>query len=288
MKENNPLVEVFGYPTDEFSKEARQHRENKLCPFNNKKPGCTKVNSDNPLGACDVHKDGKPIITCPTRFTEDWLIAKHAAHFFFNPGDSYRILQEVQLRDKDDNVAGNIDFVLAKTDKDENIVDFGGIEVQAVYTSGGGMRDSFEHYMEDPVGRVDFDWRSYGDRYPGPDWRSSHKRLFQQFLSKGAIFRDWGKKQAVPIQTDFYSSLPDFTEVKEDKADMVWLVYDLEQDNDTGRWSLQLANKVFTDFDQTVDEVEYIETGGPESDFVGALERKLGREPGSPGFTLSL
>jgi hypothetical protein len=288
MKENNPLVEVFGYPTDDFSDEAHEYRENKLCPFNNKKAECTKVNVNNPLGACDVHKNGKPIITCPTRFTEDWLIAKHAARFFFSPGDRYRILQEVQLRDKDDNVAGNIDFVLAKIDDVGHIVDFGGVEVQSVYTQGGGMRDSFEHYMVDPAGRVDFDWRSYSDKYPRPDWRSSHKRLFQQFLFKGAIFRDWGKKQAVPIQTDFYRSLPDFTEVKEDQADMVWLIYDLQRNEDTGRWSLYLDEKVFTDFNQTIDEVEYIETGGPKSDFISALERKLDREPDSPDLTIDL
>jgi len=288
MKENNPLVEVFGYPTDDFSEEARRHRENELCPFNNKKSKCTKVNVNNPLGACDVHKNGKPIITCPTRFTEDWLIAKHSAQFFFDPGDSYRILQEVQLRDKDNNVAGNIDFVLAKTDGAGNIINFGGIEVQAVYTSGGGMRDAFEHYMVDPAGRVDFDWRSYSNRYPKPDWRSSHKRLFQQFLFKGAIFRDWGKKQAVPIQSDFYDSLPDFTEVPEDEADMVWLIYDLERQNSESQWSLYLDDKVYTDFNQTVDEVEYIESGGAESDFMGALERKLDREPDSPSFTLDL
>lgn len=285
MDRNNPLVEVFGYPTDDFSEEARKHREEELCPFENKVSRCTKDKKANPLGACNVQKGGKPVITCPTRFTENWLVAKDAAQFFFNPGDRYRVLQEMDIKDKEGRKAGRVDIVLAKIGPNGDIVDFGGVEVQSVYTQGGGVRDSFEHYMEDPAGRVDFDWRSYSEDYPRPDWRSSHKRLFQQFLSKGAIFRELGKKQAVPIQSDFYDSLPNFTEVPESQADMVWLIYDLRKNKSTGRWELYLDNSVYTEFYTTIDEVEYIESADDEQEYIGALERKLGREPSSPSFT---
>ena len=39
---SNPLAEVFGFPTDNRTPEAERYRKNKLCPFNNKVPSCTR------------------------------------------------------------------------------------------------------------------------------------------------------------------------------------------------------------------------------------------------------
>jgi hypothetical protein len=93
---DNPLVEVFGYPADDLSGEAKRNREEKLCPFHNKVPECTKDRKSNPLGACNVQSGGEPVITCPQRLTEDWLIVKDAAEFFFESGTEYRVLREYQ------------------------------------------------------------------------------------------------------------------------------------------------------------------------------------------------
>jgi len=287
MHEGNPLVEVFGWPIDNFSEPARRHRKEALCPFNNKSPNCTKDKKSDPLGACNVRRRQSAVITCPVRFQEDWIIAKHAASFFFEPGDRFRVLREVRLKDEEGKVAGNIDLVLAKYDSSGDIVDFGSVEVQAVYISGN-MRNPFEHYMNDPADRVGFDWRSElesSGNYPTPDWRSSHKRLFQQLLLKGGIFNGWGKKQAVVIQSSFYESLPDFTEVDESDADMVWLIYDLAKDAGTSRYHLQLEQSIYTDFDQTLDEVGYIGSAD-EDEFVAALGRKLKREPNTPDLEI--
>ncbi|MGO8756106.1 MAG: hypothetical protein ACLQHK_12850 [Gallionellaceae bacterium] len=46
----NPLAEVFGFPTDNFSPEAKRARNSKLCPYNNKVPNCTKDKALDPLG----------------------------------------------------------------------------------------------------------------------------------------------------------------------------------------------------------------------------------------------
>src|SRR5947209_822841 len=45
----HPLVEVFGFPVDNFSEEADRYRTKKLCPFNNKVPNCTKDKASDPL-----------------------------------------------------------------------------------------------------------------------------------------------------------------------------------------------------------------------------------------------
>jgi hypothetical protein len=289
MSGRNPLVEVFGYPADDFSAEAARNREEKLCPFHNKVPECTKDKKSDPLGACDVRAGGEPVITCPQRLTEDWIIVKDAAEFFFEEGDSYRVLREYRLKDANGEVVGNVDIVLIKTDELGNIIDFGAIEVQSVYVTGN-MRKPFEHYMQDPEGRVDFDWRSHvaeeGGYYPSPDWRSSHKRLFRQLNSKGSLFRDLGKKQAVVIQQQFYDSMPDLSEAAPGGADLVWLIYDLEGDSSTGQYSLTRTDKLYTTLESTLEELQYFVPPDTGTKIRAALERKLKRSSDSLSFVV--
>ena len=92
--ETHPLAEVFGYPTRNLSSDAGRVRQLKLCPYGNKVPNCTKDKANEPLGVCSVfHGDSpSPVITCPVRFREDWLIAEDAAAFFFSPGTQWTSL----------------------------------------------------------------------------------------------------------------------------------------------------------------------------------------------------
>ncbi|MDA3875380.1 MAG: NotI family restriction endonuclease, partial [Kiritimatiellae bacterium] len=93
----HPLAEVFGHSTTDFSTRAERYRKNKLCPFNNKVPSCTKDKAKDPLGVCSVQTTAGPVITCPIRFREDWLIADDAANFFFPKYSSCTSLTEVRL-----------------------------------------------------------------------------------------------------------------------------------------------------------------------------------------------
>lgn len=79
----SPLAEVFGFPIENDSPKAQRYRRQKLCPYNNKVPNCTKDKANNPLGVCSVRHNGTSVITCPTRFREDWLIIEQAAEFAF-------------------------------------------------------------------------------------------------------------------------------------------------------------------------------------------------------------
>jgi hypothetical protein len=51
----HPLAEVFGHPTNDFSQHAVRCRKNKLYPFNNKIPNCTKDKAKDPLGVCSIN-----------------------------------------------------------------------------------------------------------------------------------------------------------------------------------------------------------------------------------------
>ena len=106
----HPLAEVFGFPTDNHTDEAKRYRENRLCPYNNRVPNCTKDKAENPLGVCSLFDGDTATIICPIRFRQDWIITVDAAKFFFGPQPKWTSLTEVRLNDKYGQSAGNIDI----------------------------------------------------------------------------------------------------------------------------------------------------------------------------------
>jgi hypothetical protein len=65
--------------------------------------------------------------------------------------------------------------------------------------------------------------------YPRPDYlSSSRKRLAPQLLFKGGILHGWKKKIAVALNKNFFDTLPEMRRVSRSKADIAWLIYDLE------------------------------------------------------------
>lgn len=279
----NPLAEVFGYPIGNRSERAERHQAQRLCPFNNKVPNCTKDKAENPLGVCSVLHGNKVVITYPIRFREDWQIVTHAAEFFFPnlaaAGRAYTSITEVRLDDVEGKSAGNIDVVLIEYDARGHIVDFGALEVQAVYISGN-VRRPFEYFMahrNEPGLLMDWSSQRY---YPRPDYlSSSRKRLAPQLLYKGGILKAWRKKQAVAIQTSFYDTLPKFQQIPATEAaiaDIVWLLYDLEYDSTIDQYTLVLKERVYSMLEPALLTISTAKAG-PVEDFIEVLHERLVR-----------
>ena len=284
---SNPLGEVFGFPTDNRTPEAERYRKNKLCPFNNRVPSCTKDKANDPLGVCSIFDEGEAIITCPIRFREDWLIAGDAAQFFFKPAAAWTSITEVRLNDKDGNTAGNIDLVLVSYDGGGRILDFGSLEIQGVYISGN-VRRPFEQYMSARRRSNEFIWS--GPNFPKADFlSSSRKRLAPQMLYKGGILKAWNKKQAVVLQASFFETLPKLKETTQSKADIAWLLYDLKLDKKNNRFKLSQNRIVYTEFQSALDQITTADPGKIE-DFIDVLQQKLdekleGNPPDAPTLT---
>lgn len=256
---SNPLAEIFGFPIENRSAEAERYRKNKLCPFNNKVPSCTKDKANDPLGVCSIFEEGQTLITCPVRFREAWLIAEDASQFFFKPDVSWTSIAEVRLADKDGNTAGNIDLVLVSYDDRGQVLDFGSLEIQAVYISGN-IRWPFERYMSSRQRSRNFSWS--GPNYPKADiLSSSRKRLAPQMLYKGGILKKWGKKQAVALQTSFFETLPRLKEAPQSKADIAWMLYDLRLDKLSKRFKLTQNRVIYTEFDPTLRQITTAKPG---------------------------
>jgi len=279
-----PLAEVFGHLTTDHTEKAVRYRSRRLCPFNNKVPNCTKDKAKNPLGVCSIYHEGHPVITCPIRFREEWIIADDAASFFFEKETSWSSLTEVRLNDLHGKTAGNIDVILVAYDNDGKVYDFGALEIQAVYISGN-VRDPFEYFMKDPKGRSSMDW-SKEPNYPRPDYlSSSRKRLVPQLLFKGGILHSWKKKIAVALNKTFFATLPSLKQVPKSDADMAWLIYDLElvreRRKGPGRYSLKKAGEVFTEFEPALLSITTPSPGRVE-DFIKLLQEKLDEQLETP------
>jgi hypothetical protein len=269
----HPLAEVFGFPIDNASKEAERFRANKLCPFCNKVPSCTKDKANSPLGVCSIYHNSAAIITCPVRFRQNWLIAEDAAKFFFKSGITWTSLSEVRLTDKEGETAGNIDIVLVSYDEGGRILDFGSLEVQAVYISGN-IRAPFEFYLNNRGKTTGVHWHGKPN-YPKPDYlSSSRKRLLPQMLYKGGILNAWGKKQAVALQKNFFETLPKMPTVQPEKADIAWMLYDLQKTRDKKRFELVLSKVVYTEFGPALNKITN-PIAGKIADFVEVLQHKL-------------
>jgi hypothetical protein len=270
---NHPLGEVFGFPITNRSEEARRFQENRLCPYNNKVPNCTKDKAEDPLGVCSLFEGDTATVVCPVRFRQDWLITVDAARFFFPPDSKWTSLTEVRLNDKNGQSAGNIDVVLVSYNDAGQITDFGSVEVQGVYISGNLTRP-FKHFMADPDKRTQMDWTGEKN-YPRPDYlSSSRKRLAPQLIYKGGILKAWGKRQVVVVHKNFYKTLPSLSPVKEADAELAWQVYDLRHDAASNRYNLRLEEIVYTRFEPALDQITKSEAG-PIEDFVGKLQEKL-------------
>lgn len=283
MKEPaQPLAEVFGYLITDQSSKAGRYRSNRLCPFNNKVPNCTKDKARNPLGVCSIfHEDGLAI-TCPIRFREDWIITDDAASFFFKKGISWSSLTEVRLNDASGKSAGNIDVVLVAYDKKGKVFDFGALEIQAVYISGN-VRDPFEHYMKNPKANAQMDWRDQPN-FPRPDYlSSSRKRLAPQLLFKGGILHSWQKKTVVALNKSFFETLPPLKKVSRSKAEIAWFIYDLKLVKEGGqdRYKLTKVDEVFTEFQPALISITTAIPGKVDV-FIKLLQEKLDEQLETP------
>ena len=270
-KDLQPLGEVFGFLIENEGDRAKRYRNNKLCPYNNIVSNCTKNSIEFPLGVCSLNHKGKQVIICPIRFREDWTIISDAADFIFDSKSTWTHVGEVRLKDKHGKSDGNIDYVLVSYDDKGRVLDFGSLEVQAVYISGN-LTGPFTAYLENPTPA--FSW-TQAFKYPKPDYlSSSRKRLIPQIIAKGSILNQWNKKQVVALQTSFYNTLPMLPEFDKSESDFAFFIYDLVTDQTTQTSSLKLQRVVYTKFASALEQIAKFEAGSITA-FTELLQKKL-------------
>ena len=232
------IAEWYGQPFIDLSPARRSEfaslalgdtRSQPPCPFQEGNPPCSKSG-----GVCSIQRyadddgrigspDGPPVSTCPRRFEESQLLVHWLAEIAGFDGGEAMVAREVPFMQSTETAkpAGKIDLVVARDTGGS--LQWYGLEIQAVYFSGLGMRSQFEALRGDRHPRPPFP-----NAQRRPDWRSSSaKRLMPQLQVKVPTIRRWGSKTAVAVDRPFFDAIggpsPFFSRDLGD-GDIVWLV----------------------------------------------------------------
>lgn len=259
------ILEVFGYPTSLVTDEATKIRTEKWCRFLGKK--CNKDKEANPLGACTIYSDSERVTVCPSRFLENDLIFRAVGKEAFGEGAKCAVFPEVKLL-KDVNTGkktGKVDFLIGEI-HDNTIVNFAAIELQGVYISGN-IRDAFEKFLET------------GEQIGGfrPDFRSSGpKRLMPQLENKVPVFRRWGIKFFVIVDTFFSEQLPMIKETSKGNSEVTWLICDYAREG-----NIMKLNSISPKYTIFEDVQAALRTDIPpeKSEILGELREKFRKGP---------
>jgi Restriction endonuclease NotI len=264
------VAEVFGYDIADNSQEAWTARRNKYCRFRDST--CTKSSITDPLGICTLADGGNAASLCPVRFLEGHKIFADAAKIAFGSGSEFAIFPEVRILEVPAQIEGGrnkkigkVDFLIGKIEGGR-VIDFAAIEIQAAYFSGGSLRVVFQHYIASrSLEGIDSKRR--------PDFRScAQKRLVPQLQLKIPVFRRWGKKVFVVVDTEFFASLPKFPQTTPSNSELTWLTYAISMHD--GRFGLSEPLVIFSEWDEVQNSLR--EGKPPEpSEILNELQAKF-------------
>ncbi len=264
------VAEVFGFEVGDQSAEAWDVREARLCRFRNSP--CTKSSKTDPLGICSLADGRTAASLCPVRFLENDRIFRDAAVIAFGTSVTIGVFPEIRILEiaagedggKSKKI-GKVDFLIGKIEADR-ITDFAAVEIQAAYFSGGSLREVFKHFMAHrSVEGLDTKRR--------PDFRScAQKRLVPQLQLKIPVFRRWGKKFFVVVDSAFFASLPAFPRTTPSNSELTWLAYPIV--NDGAGFALADPEIVYSEWDEVQNSLR--EGKPPEpAEIVSELQAKL-------------
>lgn len=240
------VVELYGNSTasqiawDEIV--SQQH-----CPFINRK--CIKVRksaAENTIGTCTVlyGKQPQPIMICPHRLLERRQIFIDCLHLLtlHEPGNELHIVSEVSIP------GGSVDYFLVSR-KSKKIVDFVGIELQTLDTTGTVWTERQRFLKEKGIKVKSKD--SNSDKSFGMNWKMSAKTILVQLHHKVQTFESINKRLVLIIQDQFMDYMK--KEFRFDHLNNARLgdpmhlhTYQFSQVQD-GNYEIQLSNRYSTD-----------------------------------------
>lgn len=238
------ISEIFGHGVDDQSDMAWADRDFRRCRFRN--GPCNKSSKTDPIGICSVSDGSEAASLCPARFLDSGRIFRDAARIAFGETASFAIFPEIRILQVPHPTKagalkkiGMVDFVLGRID-DGQITDFCAVEVQAAYFSGTETRSALRHFLAN---------RNFGelDTFRRPDFRSSaQKRLIPQLQLKVPVFRRWGKKFFVIVDSQFFRSLPEFRTTTPANSELTWLTYPIAKMGET--YEMQEVQPTYTEW----------------------------------------
>lgn len=160
------------------------------CPYLDRK--CVKQRKSDPqrtIGACVLGFKQRRLIVCPHRFLQRNQIFLDVVPLLAH-GDQFFVVPEIAVP------GGNVDYFVV-AERDGTIVDFAGLEIQSLDTTGsGGIWRAREDLLAGALGT------GYGY---GINWKMSAKTILMQLHHKVPSFEALGKKLVLVAQSGFFA-----------------------------------------------------------------------------------
>ena len=243
------VLELFGKSTRQKADWGKTVSTQK-CPYIKKR--CFKVRKSEPeisIGTCSVEygKENNPIIICPHRLIEKQQIFIDSIHLLqkHEAGNEIHILPEVNIP------GGYVDYVLASA-KRGKVIDFVGIELQALDTTGTVWPARQRFLKEHGLKTNSKDTNS--KKSFGMNWKMTAKTILVQLHHKVETFQHLDKHLVLVAQDKFVSYMKEnfsFEDVRQpNNADsMHFHSYKLGWNSRSDRLSLELVERISTDAD---------------------------------------
>jgi hypothetical protein len=262
-------AEVFGYPIEVSTSEAKEIRAKHWCPFMDKV--CDKKSRliTYPMGVCSVKYNDDIIAICPRRLLQDQIVIGDIADQYFGDRNDLLLFPEVGLRG-----LGSFDFVLVRhKPMSSDIEDFVLIEFQTDQTtSTGKLVEGLRHFVagQDIAGRT----------YPfGMNTYDTLKRSYTQILNKGVVVESWGQRIYWVFQEYVYRNLSQRYNLDlaydQNKA-VVFALYDLK--SQAGRLTLARSRSLSATIDELFYALRYNPNIPEKDEFIGALKKRIAKQ----------
>lgn len=227
------IFETFGKATcaigtDEFS----YHLQSKMCPFSN--DGCDKAKRHT-VGVCSIKTAAGNCIICPKRFYEKLTVFVEAGKLLNQGDDQIRWIKEVSLGDS------FVDFILFSSKK-EKAIDFLGLEIQALDTSGSMWMEIEKVLISKGICQA-HSLKPF--KCVTINWKTTAKTTIMQIIEKAPYFENENKYLVLAIQKPFFDYLSNHYECKKwshNSKDTIQIhIYDYDDGN-----RIEVVKKVST------------------------------------------
>ena len=193
------VVELFGVDATDGRQPWSAILTDQMCPFTAKR--CYKVRKSAPevsIGTCTVSfgSPPAPILICPSRLLDRGQIFTDCLHLLtlHEPGNELHLVPEVKIP------GGNVDYFLVST-KDTKVVDFVGIELQTLDTTGSVWPE--RQRVVERLGVETNDPAVHAKKAFGMNWKMTAKTILVQMHHKASTFEHVNRKLVLVIQNEF-------------------------------------------------------------------------------------
>ncbi|WP_049970370.1 NotI family restriction endonuclease [Haladaptatus cibarius] len=266
-------VEFYGHFHQNKSA-VENGKETDHCPFIETTCKKRRKSEGESIGTCSVGYRGqgqtefKPHCICPHRF-ETPEVLNEIESLFVDDGE-YFVTPEVPLQ------GTSIDYVAGKRADDGSVIDFAGVEIQALDTTGS-VWNHREAYFDD-----DLDMEAVSKNY-GINWAMSlTKTMMQQAYKKGQTFGEWGENLIFLVQDvsiDYIRNNYDASGLRSIRKDdpVHFYSYRLDYNTETDDYEWTIDEKLSADIDGVTDMMVPPDDEAPPTrgEFCEAVEKRF-------------